>query len=197
MDRILVVCSPNRQESLEGLLKGCGQLSFSGSAGDARRRLSEADVDLVIINAPLSDEFGNQLAAAFAGDTAVGVLLLSPANQADQAAAWLEPHGVLVLGKPTSRSMLLMALRFLKSTHRRLLALQQKNRQLLQKLDDMRLVSRAKCLLIEHTGVSEEEAHHQLEHMAMDARITRRDAAQIIIKRYDEETTSIWKAPQA
>lgn len=195
MEQILVVCGPGRQASLEPLLKGCGQLAFSATAGEARRRLAGSEPDLVVINAPLSDEFGNQLAATCSEDTACGVLLLAPASQAEQAAAWLEAYGVLVLSKPTSRSLLLAALQFLRSSRRRVLALRQENRRLLQKLDELRLVGRAKCLLVEHTGMTEEEAHHHLERMSMDARITRRDAAQQIIDHYSEASTSVWRAP--
>ena len=49
----------------------------------------------------------------------------------------------------------------------------------------MRVVNRAKCLLIEKKQMTEEEAHHYLEKLAMDACITKREAATDIIRRLE------------
>ena len=54
------------------------------------------------------------------------------------------------------------------------------------KLDDFRIVNKAKWLLIEHEGMSEADAHKYVEKSAMDAGITKRLAAQIIIDSYLE-----------
>ena len=54
----------------------------AGSAGEAKRMLLETDVDLVILNAPLRDEFGTQLALNLAQDN-LCVLMLVPAESFD------------------------------------------------------------------------------------------------------------------
>ena len=52
------------------------------------------------------------------------------------------------------------------------------------KLDEIRIVNKAKWLLIDHEGFTEAEAHRYVEKSAMDAGITKRIAAQIIIDSY-------------
>ena len=49
------------------------------------------------------------------------------------------------------------------ASSRRLMMLQEENDKLHEKLMQLRLVSRAKCLLIETCGMTEAEAHHYIE----------------------------------
>ena len=60
MERTLAVCVPKHREAMASLLSscGCGPVLFAQSAGEARRRLLEGEFQLVVINAPLPDEFG-------------------------------------------------------------------------------------------------------------------------------------------
>ena len=64
MERTLAVCVPKHREAMASLLSscGCGPVLFAQSAGEARRRLLEGEFQLVVINAPLPDEFGRDLA---------------------------------------------------------------------------------------------------------------------------------------
>ena len=55
------------------------------------------------------------------------------------------------------------------------------NRRLQKRIEDIRLVDRAKCLLIECCGMSEPEAHSYIEQQAMNRRCPKRDIAQGII----------------
>ena len=55
-----------------------------------------------------------------------------------------------------------------------------------KKLADVRVVDRAKCLLIQYRGLTEEQAHRAIEKQAMDTRQTRVAVAQTVIDHYDE-----------
>ena len=52
------------------------------------------------------------------------------------------------------------------------------------RLDAIRIVNKAKWLLIENEGMNEEEAHKYVEKAAMDAGIAKKLAAQLIIDNY-------------
>ena len=54
-----------------------------------------------------------------------------------------------------------------------------------EKLQQVRLVSRAKCCLIAEKGMSESEAHRYIEKAAMDSRRDRADVAQEILDSFD------------
>ena len=189
MENALIVSGEKSLPALASLLKGCGcsRLVTAANAGEARRKLLELSLDLVLINAPLPDEFGSELATSFADATMAGVVLVAPALQAAEIARPLERLGIFVLEKPISRSALTQAIRLLAVSRQRITQLQKKNAELLQKLDDTRLACRAKCLLVERLHLTEDEAHHCLERRAMDLRISRREAALTVIRQYESQ----------
>ena len=54
-----------------------------------------------------------------------------------------------------------------------------------EKLEEIRRVNRAKLLLISNENLSETEAHHRIEKLAMDNGITKITAADLIINKYE------------
>ena len=152
----------------------------------ARRCLLEQSYDIVIISAPLPDEFGSRLALHVADTSAAGVLLLVGAEHYPDISARLSPYGVLTLQKPTTPQLILQSLQLLCGTRERLRKMEQKTATIEEKMAEIRLVNRAKWLLIDHEGLSEQEAHRFIEKQAMDRCVTRRAVAQQIIQRYQD-----------
>ena len=156
----------------------------AGSAGEVKRMLLETDVDLVILNAPLRDEFGTQLALNLSRDN-LCVLMLVPAESFDAVCYKVEDEGILTLSKPVSRSGLLGAIKLLTAMRGKLRKLDRQNQALQEKMQDIRTVNRAKWLLIEIKRMTENEAHYYIEKRAMDMRLSRREVAENIIRTYD------------
>lgn len=72
------------------------------------------------------------------------------------------------------------------ATAERLRTLRDKTSSLQQRLDDSRIVARAKLLLISRLGMSEGNAHRYIEKTAMDSCLPLRDVAEGIIRTYEE-----------
>ena len=64
-------------------------------------------------------------------------------------------------------------------------SLVEENRRLREKIEELRIVERAKCVLIEHLQFTEEQAHRYIEKQAMDRRSTRRTIAESILNTYE------------
>lgn len=154
------------------------------SAADARRILLEVPADIVVINAPLPDEFGTRLALDLCRNGGAGVLLLVRAEHHAEVNERVSPYGVLVLSKPTSPSVLLQMLSLLCGTRERLRQMERKAASLEEKMEEIRLVNRAKWLLIEQLKMTEPDAHRYLEKTAMDRCVSKRSVAESIIKLY-------------
>ena len=154
------------------------------TAGDVRRLTMNRSVDLVILNTPLTDEFGTQLAQDLAENN-MGVLLLAGTDVYEQVSFRVEQSGVITLAKPTTRQSLYIALRALTALRSKLLQMEQKNRALQQKVADIHTVNHAKWLLIQHDHMTENDAHRFIEKQAMDMRLSRREVAESIIRTYD------------
>ena len=154
------------------------------TAGEVRRLTMDRSVDLVILNAPLKDEFGIQLAQDLAENN-MGVLLLTGSDVFEQVSYRVEQSGVITLAKPTTRQSLYIALRALTALRSKLLQMEQKTKALQQKVADIHTVNHAKWLLIQHDNMTENEAHRFIEKQAMDMRLSRREVAESIIRTYD------------
>ena len=155
------------------------------SGAEARRRMPDADFDLIVVNAPLPDEFGHELCMDAVAGTDAGVVFLVKAAQAEQLLAPLNEQGVLLLSKPFSNTLFVQVMHMAAASNHRLLLLRQENQRLQEKLAQVRLVSRAKCCLIELGRMTEAEAHRYIEKKAMDTRRDRAEVAQEILDSYD------------
>ena len=107
-------------------------VQFAMNGGEARRRLAEKEYDLAVVNTPLRDEFGTDLACRIAETTAAGVALLVKADRVAEVNAQAESSGVFVLGKPLSRSMFQYTMRMMGTMERRLQLLKGENARLQQ-----------------------------------------------------------------
>lgn len=188
MDSVLIVSGTDKgKEFLSEFLKdqGFSRIITARSGGEARRLLNEKEFDLVVINAPLKDEFGEGLALTIADITIAGVIIIVKSELADEISAKVEDLGVLVLSKPLNRLMFFQSLKLITASRRRLLGLKNENVQLQKKIEDIRLVDRAKCALIQYMNITEPQAHRYIEKQAMDRRITKREVAEGILNTYE------------
>ena len=156
------------------------------SGAEARRRMLESDFELIVVNAPLPDEFGHELCAAAVEKTDAGVVLLAKAAAAEQLLGSMSDEGVLLLSKPFSNTLFLQGIHMAAASNHRLLRLRQENARLQDKISQIRLVSRAKCCLVEHAHLTEAEAHRRIEKLAMDTRRDRTEIAQEILDSYED-----------
>lgn len=156
----------------------------AASVAEARRWLADMEFDIVLINTPLPDDFGMHLAIDICTGSGAGVLLLVKNDHYNEIYSKVVRYGVITLSKPTNRQMVAQNLRILCATRERIRQMQAKQATVEEKIKEIRLVNRAKWLLIECLNMTEAEAHRYIEKQAMDLRISRREAAENIIKTY-------------
>lgn len=150
----------------------------------AKRALSEREFDFVVVNSPVGDDVGVRFSIdAVAASNAV-VLFLAKTEQYDLTYEKLAEHGVFLLQKPISRSIFGIALDWLVSAREGLRKNQKKTLSIEEKMNEIRLVNRAKWLLISELKMTEPNAHRYIEKQAMDRCISRRQVAEEIIRTY-------------
>ena len=167
-----------------------GDFTVSGDAfscTEARQKMMGNRCAVVLINIPLADECGTELAGDLAENTAASVIAVVKNEQEAEFRQSLEPTGIFVLGRPFPHSSFHQALYDAASTYARMQIISQENQRLQIKLIDLRIVNRAKYALIQYLGMTEEQAHKYIERMAMDQRISKRKAAENILKTYENQ----------
>lgn len=185
----LVVSPPGKmREALLALLPECGCASVRSAedVSSARRILSEFDYDFIFVNSPLPDENGVRFAAELTESGGAAVLLLVRAEVLGEIDERVYRRGVFTLAKPTSKQTLAEAVRWMRAARERLRKSEKKSLTLEEKMNEIRLVNRAKWILIASRSMDEAEAHRWIEKQAMDRCLTKREIAEEIVK--DSET---------
>lgn len=152
------------------------------SISHARRKISERAYDLVIINAPLPDEFGRRFAIDLCRSGNSVAVLFVKSDLYDEIYEKVLEYGVLTLKKPTSVPVITQALDWMRAINRRLGRLEKKTETLEEKMSEIRIVNHAKWSLIETQHMTEAEAHRYIEKQAMDRCLTRRTIAEEILQ---------------
>lgn len=188
MDSVLVVSGTDKGRDM--LTDLCRSVSIShittaSSGNEARRFLINGVYDLVVVNAPLPDEFGHELALSAVENSSAGVILLVKSELADEVSAKVEDEGVFVISKPIARSLFFQSVKLVSASQKRLLGLKKQTMQLETKIEEMRLIDRAKCTLIQYLSMTEPQAHRYIEKQAMDMRLPKRAIAESILNTYE------------
>ena len=166
-------------------VSGYVTLEMKKSVSTARRCILERYYDLVLINVPLPDETGVDFAMDVTEKCNASVLLVVSADTFESTLDQVTDRGVLVIPKPIPRGRLDKAIRYLIAVQNRIHGLEKKIQAAEEKNEELRIVNKAKFLLIEKKRMSEDEAHRFIGKKAMDNGISRGKAAQKILDDYD------------
>ena len=154
------------------------------SLSRARRLLLQQSYDLVVVNAPLPDGMGTDLAMKLCAETDAAVALLIRHELYEEVNAKALPDGVVVVSKPTNSQLLTQVIRGLCAMRERLRSVKQRQSTVEEKMEEIRRMNQAKWLLIEQEGITEQEAHQKILRLAMEQRISKRQATDAIIRQY-------------
>ncbi len=159
---------------------GYTNISAFTSGSEVRRYILNISADMIIINSPVNGESGAELAVSVTENTTAFVILLCDRDIADDLADKLSSYNILVLSKPVSRRTLSDGIKLLDADTVHFSDIRE-SEEVMRRISDIRLINRAKSMLMKYLGFTEPQAHRHLEKQAMNSRCTRRDAAKKII----------------
>jgi len=159
-------------------------VSFAGSITEAQRKSAEQSFDIIVVNSPLADDMGIRFAIDCSTSSNTLVLILAKNETFSDVYERVERYGVFTLSKPISRQSMVNALRWMITAKTRLENTEKKTAKMENKMEEIRLINKAKWLLISNEGLLEPEAHRYLEKEAMDRCVAKKQIAEEIIKKY-------------
>ena len=154
------------------------------SVAKAQRRMVDEDYDLVLINAPLPDDFGRRFAVDVCTDSDRVALIMVRSDMFDEISSSLTPKGVMVIKKPLEVNRLDEMVAVMCSVRERLRRIKKKTVSLEEKMEEIRLINRAKWALIKSCHMTEENAHRYIQKQAMDLCLSKKETAENILKTY-------------
>ena len=152
------------------------------SVGEARRRTLGNEFDLVLIHSPLPDGNGQQFAMDVCADSRAAVLLMVRTEAFEEVYYRVLPSGVAVLSLPAGPEAVVRSVRMLCAVRERLRTAQDRQATVEEKMEELRLINRAKWLLIEKKGMTEDEAHRSITRQAMERRVSKKQIARDILR---------------
>ncbi len=185
---LLISASESLNEAIKALLpeSNYDPVRVVSNIAAGKRACAERAFDFIIINAPLPDDMGTRFAIDQAGSTSAAVLLMVRTELYAEIYNKVAEHGVFVIAKPTSKPVITTALTFMTSLRERLRKTEKKTLSIEEKMEEIRIVNKAKWVLIDREHMTEEEAHRYIEKSAMDMCITKRQVAEEIIRKYKD-----------
>ena len=184
---VLIVSAAERfNDALASLLPDSkySPTHFVSNISAAKRALAERAFDFIIISSPLPDDVGTRFAIDTADSQESVVLLMVRAELQEEIYDKVAEHGVFVLSKPTSKPTMVIALSWLSSAREKLRKTEKKTLSIEEKMEEIRIVNRAKWILIRELKFDEPDAHRYIEKQAMDRCISKRIVAEEIISTY-------------
>ena len=154
------------------------------SISSAKRAFAQKAYDFVIINSPLPDDMGTRFAIDVCNSKGTVPLLMVRSDIHDEIYDKVAEHGVFTLQKPISKPILITALGWMASARERLRKSEKKTISIEEKMEEIRIVNRAKWILISEIKMDEADAHRYIEKQAMDRCVSKREVAESIIKTY-------------
>ena len=151
------------------------------SASAARRELLVREFDIIIVNAPLQDGMGTEFVMDVVEKQSAGVIFAVPTELYSNANDHLIEYGVLTISKPLKLSEMERMVKLLIAMNDRLRQAQKKIKTLNEKMDELKVVSRAKIMLVEK-GMSESEAPEYIIREAMNRGLTKWQVAEDIVE---------------
>lgn len=164
------------------------QVVGEASDGQTAVRLArDLQPDVVIMDIKMPELDGIEAARILTGERIAPVLLLSAFSQTDLIQRANQAGVVNYLIKPWRETELQPAIEVALQRYKEFRAKEKEAEQLTQKLEDQKVINKAKGVLMDKHNLSEAEAYKRLQKLSMDTRKSMREIADAIMLAHQVE----------
>ena len=156
-----------------------------GETANGRRAVAivrDTRPDLVILDIKMPDMDGVEAARMIAADHLAPVLLLTAFDDAELIRRATEAGVLAYLVKPVSEKSLFPAMEIALSRWRETESLEKELAETRDSLETRKLLDRAKGILMQAHGISEEEAYRRMQRYSMEKRRTLKEVAAAVVR---------------
>ena len=180
---LVVAAKPRIQSSVHSALTSkYGRILTAESVQEARRAIEREKIALMILFTPLKDGEEIPRLLDMADRRMIASVYIVSKEVYGEVVYRTEGRNVFVVAYPLQMDQVMQIVAFLYQVQQRFYMVLGEQERLQKQLQDIQIISRVKCLLVERRDMTEEEAHHYIEREAMNAGLTKREAAMKIMK---------------
>ena len=185
---LVIAAKPRIQSSVRSALTAkYGRVLTAETVQEARRAVEREKIALMVIFSPLKDEEEIPRLFDMAERRGIAAGYIVGREIYGEAAYRLEGRNVFVVAYPLQMDQVLQLVSFLHQVQKRFWLVLSEQERLQRQVQDIQIVCRVKCLLVEKREMTEEEAHHFIEQEAMNTGLSKREAALKILKELQRE----------
>ena len=148
---------------------------------EARRICSERNFNIILVD--FADGEGTDFAIDISDSTST-TLLLTPTQFFEQISYKVEGYGILTITSPFDQFYFYNMIKVAIAVQYKVQVLSSQTTKLKVKMEEIRVVNRAKMLLMQNLNMTEADAHRYIEKEAMDRCITKTAVAEQVISTY-------------
>ena len=180
---VLVVTKDNKISSMISalLIAPLFDTIIVSDFNEARRRCLNQVFNMILVD--YTEGEGCDFAIDISSSSST-ILLLSPNQLFDQVSYKVEGYGILTITRDFDQFYFYNMIKIAIAVQYKVQVLSSQTIKLKEKMEEIRIVNRAKMLLMQNKEMSEQEAHRFLEKQAMDRSMKRIAVADEIIKTY-------------
>ena len=157
------------------------ELTTTSDFNEALRLAGERTYNIIIVDS--GDGFDTEFAVNVS-DSYSTILLLVPPEHFDEISYRVEGYGILTITKPFEPFYFYNMIKIAVAVQYKVQTLSSQTTKLKVKMEEIRLVNRAKMLLMQNLNMTEQEAHRYIEKEAMDRSMKKISLAEEIIRTY-------------
>ena len=185
---LVIAAKPRIQSSVRSALTAkYGRVLTAETVQEARRAVEREKIALMVIFSPLKDEEEIPRLFDMADRRGIAAGYIVGREIYGETAYRLEGRNVFVVAYPLQMDQVLQLVSFLHQVQRRFWLVLSEQERLQRQVQDIQIVCRVKCMLVEKREMTEEEAHHFIEQEAMNTGLSKREAALKILKELKQE----------
>lgn len=185
---LVIAAKPRIQSSVRSALTAkYGRVLTAETVQEARRAVEREKIALMVIFSPLKDEEEIPRLFDMAERRGIAAGYIVGREIYGETAYRLEGRNVFVVAYPLQMDQVLQLVSFLHQVQKRFWLVLSEQERLQRQVQDVQIVCRVKCLLVEKREMTEEEAHHFIEQEAMNTGLSKREAALKILKELQQE----------
>jgi len=148
---------------------------------EARRLSNERVFNIIIVD--FADGDGVEFSTDIADSTST-IILMVPAQHFENVSYKVESYGVLTMTSPFDQFYFYNMIKVAIAVQYKVQVLSSQTTKLKEKMEEIRVINRAKMLLMQSLNMSEQEAHRYIEKEAMDRCEKKTAIANQIIRTY-------------
>ncbi len=151
------------------------------SGSETLRKVRIYQPDLLVVDYDLGDMTGFQVAEVVINGGMCSVILLANQMQKDYSEQYFEYPYLICLGKPINKAVLLNSVEIALKSRKGLRSLENEIERLKEDINTRKSIGKAKGIMMDKLGLSEEEAYKRLQKRSMDSQMPMKTVAEIII----------------